>query len=86
MFQPTPASRALYSYPVPAAGTHGTVTPVSIGATSRTHLPGPAGGLVYVRWDDGNFCGVSRLDPERVARRWCVAGPRRPRSGPGSRR
>lgn len=64
--QPTPASRALYGYPVPAAGTLGTVTPVSFGRGSRTSLPGPHGGLVYVRWDDGLFCGVPRFDLRRL--------------------
>lgn len=68
VFEPTPASRALYGYAVPAAGTLGTVTPVAFGLGSRTSLPGPGGGLVYVRWDDGLFCGVSRLDLRRLGR------------------
>jgi hypothetical protein len=66
-FRPTAPSRALYSYPVPPVGACGTVTPVSFGGFSRTWLRGPGGGLVYVQWDSGPFCGVSRRDVERVS-------------------
>jgi len=55
IFNPNPASRALYSYRVPDPGAHGTVTAV------RT--AGGLGGLVYVQWDgDGLVCGVSMRD------------------------
>lgn len=62
-FEPIPASYALYSSP-PARGATGSVTTVSFGGGGgrRTHLPGPGGGLVYVKWDDGSFQGVSSID------------------------
>lgn len=60
-FEATPASLALYSSP-PKRFAEGTVTSVSVGGSKRTSLPGPGGGLLYVRWDDGSFQGVSPLD------------------------
>lgn len=60
-FEATPASLALYSSP-PKRFSEGTITSVSFGGSRRTSLPGPGGGLVYVRWDDGSFQGVSPLD------------------------
>ena len=60
-FRPTPASLALYSDP-PSIGALGRVSSVSTGRGKRTSIPGPGGGLVYVKWDDGSFQGVSSLD------------------------
>jgi hypothetical protein len=63
VFNPNPASRALYSYRVPCPGTRGTVTTTRTAWGQRTYLVGPGGGLVYVRWDgDGLVCGVSMRD------------------------
>lgn len=56
-----PASRALYTNP-PADGMEGTVTPVSIGRGKVTFMGGPGGGLLYVKWDDGESMGVSPND------------------------
>ena len=69
-FRPSPASRALYGYAVPNDGEHGIVSPVSFGGAGRTVLPGPGGGLVYVRWDSGEFCGVSRRDVRTLRPEW----------------
>ena len=72
VFSPNPVSRVLYSYPVPDAGTRGTVTAVRVTGELRTFICGPGGGLVYVEWDaDGLVCGVSmrdlRLEPAEEA-------------------
>lgn len=64
-FMPTPASYALYSSP-PTRRAEGVVSRVSFGGSSRTSLPGPGGGLVYVKWDDGSFQGVSPIDLVKV--------------------
>jgi hypothetical protein len=74
VFSPDPASRAMYSYRVPEPGPRGTVTTVRTAGSVGTYLPGPGGGLVYVRWDgDGLVCGVSmwdlRLEPAEDERR-----------------
>lgn len=60
-FEATPASLALYSSP-PKRFLEGTITSVNTGSGRRTSIPGPGGGLVYVKWDDGSFQGVSPLD------------------------
>ncbi len=66
-FAPSAASLALYSGPIPAAGTLGTVKPVSFGGgVSKVFLRGPGGGLVYTQWDSGEYCGVSAFDIERA--------------------
>jgi hypothetical protein len=63
VFNPSPASWARYSYRVPDPGARGTVTTVRTAEGPRTYLVGPAGRLVYVRWDgDGLVCGVSMRD------------------------
>ena len=65
-FRPTPASYQLYSSP-PRRNARGTVTTVPFpGGQRRTSLPGPGGGLVYVKWDDGSFQGVSPIDLFRI--------------------
>ena len=48
----------------PRHGAGGSLVPVP-GYAPRTHLPGPAGGLLYVRFDDGNTRGISPLDLTR---------------------
>jgi len=60
-----PASRMLYSGGLPEDGSAGTVTPVSLGSTKRTYMPGPGGGLVYVKFDSGTFMGVSPNDLDK---------------------
>lgn len=67
-FKPTPASLALYTRP-PKSGALGTVKPVNLGGGKhKTSLAGPGGGLVYVKWDDGYFQGVSSLDLVKMPR------------------
>ena len=65
--QANPVSRVMYAY-LPPNGTAGTVTTVSLGAGQRSFLPGPGGGLLYVKFDDGHFQGISptdlRLEPK----------------------
>lgn len=73
-FEPTPVSYALYSKP-PRRGMAGTVTSVSFGGSRRTYLPGPGGGLVYVKWDDGSFQGVSSLDLVKLSGSKLKANP-----------
>jgi hypothetical protein len=60
-----PVSRMLYGDgdTPPANGTTGTVEPMNIGAGKRVcFLPGPAGGLVYVKLETGEHRGLSRFD------------------------
>jgi hypothetical protein len=75
VFAPHPVSHVLYGI-APPKGAHGTVVKVSLGGRSgaRTYLPGPAGGLLYVKWDAPaaspigtaiGICGVSPLDVYR---------------------
>lgn len=66
-YNPNPASAML------DAGRHnlqpgatGSVTTVPLPGGRKTCMAGPGGGLVYVRWDDGSFVGVSRLDLEKA--------------------
>lgn len=59
-----PASRALYTG-LPADGEAGEVSAVSFGSTKRTFLPGPGGGMVYVKFDNGAFMGVSPHDLDK---------------------
>ena len=63
-----PVSRMLYSGGLSANGTEGTVTPVSFGGMKRTFMPGPGGGMVYVKFDDGSFMGVSTLDLNKASK------------------
>jgi len=59
-FEPTPVSLALYTQ-APQPGSEGSVVPMP-GFPKQTFMPGPGGGLVYVRWDDGDVLGVSPND------------------------
>lgn len=64
-FNPSPASRALYSR-CPPMGAIGHVTTVSFGGgVSRTYLDGPGGGLLYVDWRGYGPCGVAAPDVVR---------------------
>ena len=63
-----PASRTLYT-DLPADGEEGVVTPVSFGTTKRTFMPGPGGGLVYVKFDNGEFMGVSPKDLDKAPKK-----------------
>lgn len=54
----------------PRAGERGTVTTMYIpGAGSRSYLPGPGGGLVYVDWDRTGVMGVPPSALMRIAKR-----------------
>ena len=64
-FKPSPASAALYSRP-PKYGTYGNVVRVNLGGDRRTQIPGPGGGIVYVKWSDGYIQGVSSFDLVKV--------------------
>ncbi len=66
VFSPNPVSGTRYSYRVPIAGAHGTVTAVRTDGGVRTYLHGPSGGLVYVRWDKFGTVGVSSYDLDYV--------------------
>lgn len=62
VFDPNPASMALYSTH-PRVGEAGTVRPVAMGGgRSAAYMRGPGGGLVYVDWDESRFQGVSLHD------------------------
>jgi len=52
----------------PAHGEDGTVTYMP-GFKPRTYLPGPGGGLLYVKWDHIGVMGVSPNDLEKVSGR-----------------
>jgi len=62
VFRPNPAACAVYGPEAPESGACGTVTPTDTPAGHRTFLPGPRGGVVFVRWDDGRLFGVSPRD------------------------
>lgn len=63
VFRPSGASLALYSHP-PQVGEAGVVTAVNLGGGKRrTFMPGPGGGLLYVKWDHSHMSnGVSLSD------------------------
>lgn len=63
-FEPTRASLRLYSQH-PAVGEEGSVTKMP-GFGSRTFLPGPGGGLLYVKWDRSGTIGISPIDLSKV--------------------
>lgn len=65
-FEPNAASLMLYTHH-PDKGETGRVTTVSVGSRRIHYMPGPGGGLLYVRWDKSDqILGVSLLDVERV--------------------
>lgn len=70
-FQPNPASMMMYSADhrkkLPDKGGEGTVTTVSVPGGKKHFMPGPGGGLVYVKWDQTGTIGVSPLDIVKVS-------------------
>ncbi len=60
-FSPRPVSAGLYTNP-PEIGATGSVTTVPVPGGRRAYMPGPGGGLVFVKWDDGHVQGVSPID------------------------
>ena len=57
-----PGARILYGRnPLPPDGTLGTVTPMNVGGGMKTFIPG-AGGLLFVKFDNGDFMGVQLQD------------------------
>lgn len=67
-FSPNPASYKLYSRP-PARGEEGEVTTTQFpGGGRRSFMPGPGGGLLYVKWDQTGVQGVSPIDVEVIRR------------------
>lgn len=79
-FAPNPVSHAMYSraYCLPKPGEAGTVTTVPLPGGRKTCMPGPGGGLVYVKWDGGCTVGVAPQDLAR-GKKGGLAGPRRRR-------
>jgi hypothetical protein len=65
-FNPSGASRALYSYAVPRHGEVGVVTSIALGRGRGTCMKGPGGGLVYVKWPSVGHAGVSAYDLDKV--------------------
>jgi hypothetical protein len=67
-FSPNPSSFQLYSRP-PARGEEGEVTTVPFpGGQRRSHMRGPGGGLLYVKWDQTGTQGVAPQDVEVLGR------------------
>jgi len=58
VFDPTPGAMQFYSPTHVRPGLLGTVTTVAGPGGQMKHMPGPRGGLVYVKWDNGAFEGV----------------------------
>jgi hypothetical protein len=57
-----PASRMMYSTPLPEDGTEGETVAIPLPGGKSTFMPGPGGGMIYVRFDDGTLLGVSPRD------------------------
>lgn len=68
-FSTTPAGRMLYGSYAPPSGARGSVTSIPLGGRRATCMPGPGGGLVYVRWDEHSTCGVSPRDLTKLKKR-----------------
>jgi len=64
-FNPSPGSLVLYTHH-PEPGEEGSVTTMP-GFGKRTYLPGPGGGLLYVKWDQAGTIGVSPKDVDKVS-------------------
>ncbi len=66
-FQPNPVSFALYGSKTPKPGEEGAVTTVNVGGPKKlSYMPGPGGGLVFVKWDTFGVMGVSPIDIVRA--------------------
>ncbi len=70
-FNPNPAALQMYTAGTyPPIGTSGSVTTVSVpGGGRRTTMPGPRGGMLYVKWDGYGTVGVFPVDVVREGRR-----------------
>jgi hypothetical protein len=64
-FTPNPASYMLYTKP-PKKGEEGEVTTIPLGGSRSHYMPGPGGGLVYVKWDEHGTMGISPHDVEKI--------------------
>jgi len=65
-FEPNPVSAMLYPRGhVADKGEVGVVVSIPLPGARNTCMPGPGGGLVYVRWKGGTQ-GTSRYDLEKV--------------------
>ena len=64
MYAPNPVSHLMYTDP-PPVGDVGVVVAMP-GFPERHYLPGPGGGLLYVRWATCGTRGVAPQDVERV--------------------
>jgi hypothetical protein len=84
-FQPNPMSYAMYSSDhrkmLPRKGGVGTVTTVQIPGGKKHYMPGPGGGLLYVKWDDGGVCGVAPQDIVKVSGGGTPPLPSKPKGG-----
>jgi len=67
VYQPNPISHTLYTKP-PRIGERGTVTTVALPGGRGRYIPGPGGGLLYVKWDRHGTMGVSPRDVKRVGK------------------
>lgn len=78
-FSPNAAAMQLYTAGTyPPVGTSGSVTTVSVPGGRKVNMPGPRGGMVYVKWDGWGTIGVFGVD---LVRDYASA-----RSGDGGRR
>lgn len=79
-FNANPAAMMLYRSGSPSAPRHGeegSVTSIPVGRGSRTCMPGPGGGLVYVDWENAHTQGVFRNHLTNVRTGKTLAGARR---------
>jgi len=65
VFQPNMASFMLYDMP-PSPGERGVTISIPLPGARRTCMPGPGGGLVFVKWDRRGIFGVAPYDLRRV--------------------
>jgi len=76
-FNPNPAAAMFYTHARdPQPGEKGTITTVPIPGGRRTCLPGPRGGLIYVKWDES---GTSGVFPDDLKKASGLTGARRKR-------
>jgi hypothetical protein len=62
-FNPYAGAMSLYTPGThPSRGESGSITTVSLGSRRATCIPGPRGGLVYVKWDKFGTTGVFKTD------------------------
>jgi len=70
VFDPNVVSMAMYPHKskLPRRGEEGVVTTVSLPGGRSYYLPGPMGGLLYVKWDKAGTMGVSPHDVKKASR------------------